>query len=188
MSLRWLSATIGVKFRPGIRRKMAPEARRDLSVEIDAHVLSLEHVWLKNVVQEPGRIVQPEISVIAWVDPGTRSEVAAWLADAGTATAGSDVRRPTVRTDWLFFPLAPEAILIGVVEGAGTSFRFNIRFAADPYRRHLDALSRIGRLGLVAEPLRLGPERQLESPCAFVAVPTGPLRDFLREIPSLPVV
>lgn len=121
-----------------------------------------------------------------WIDAEARSDVAAWLEGTDEADAQSQVR-----TDWVFFPATPEAILIGVVEGRrdGTPlFRFNLRFSADQYRRHLGVLARSGLLGLTTGPLQLGPERRLESPCRWLEVQARPLRDFLRELPPLPVV
>jgi hypothetical protein len=114
--------------------------------------------------------------------------VAAWL-DGAEDGADDDGPEPEVRTDWIFIPTTPEAILIGVVRGEdGTSFRVNLRFSADRYRRQLEALAETGLLGLMTVPLQRGPERELASPCTFVEVPTKPLRDFLRELPPVPVV
>ena len=52
----------------------------------------------------------------------------------------------------------------------------------------LEALAETGLLGLTTVPLQVGPERELESPCIFVEIQTKPLRDFLRELPPVPVV
>src|SRR4051794_16688832 len=116
MSLRWLSATIGVKFRPGLRRRMAPEAQRSLTAEIGTDVLTIHRVWLRNLVRDPDVSDRPEPTVVAWIDTDGRADVAAWLAgdDAPKAYLGTP---PEVRTDWIFLPALPEAILIGVVEG-----------------------------------------------------------------------
>jgi hypothetical protein len=164
---------------------MAPEAVRNLTTEIDADVLDIHQVWVRNLVRDPAEGSPPEKTVVAWVDDGGRSDVRAWLAppDAGES-------HPDVRTDWIFFSAALEAILIGVVEDepSGATFRFNLKFGADTYRRHLELLARSGLLGLTAEPLEPGPERQIESPCIFVPIQTGPLRAFLRELPPVPVV
>ena len=187
MSLRWLSSTVGAKFRPGIRRRMAPEARRDLTTEINADVLSIHRVWVRNLIRDPAEGRQPEKTVVAWVEASERAEVAAWLAGP-PSDAVAPYEQPEVRTDWIFFPATPEAILIGVVEGAvdatagaAQPFRFNLRFPADPYRRHLEALARSGELGLAVEPVQVGSVRQIESHCLFVPVKTGPLRTFLRD-------
>jgi hypothetical protein len=96
-----------------------------------------------------------------------------------------------VRTDWLFLPAVPEAILMGVAEDPTTSaprFRFHLRLSADEYRRHLDHLSKTGLLGLTSVPLVIGDDRCLQSPCVFVMVHQEPLREFLRMIPAAPVV
>jgi hypothetical protein len=188
MSLRWLSSMVGGKrmARPGIRHKMAPQAQRDLLDEIDADVVPVRRVWARDIVVEPGDGAEPEITVVARVNAEARPEVAAWLDGSDDANA-----EPDVRTDWIFFPATPEAILIGAVggaEGEGPSFRVNLRFPADRYRRQLAALAESGLLGLTTVPLQVGPERELESPCVFVEIQTGPLREFLRELPPVPVV
>lgn len=187
MSLRWLSGMVGGRriARPGVRRRMAPLAQRDLAAEIDADAVPVERVWARSVVRDPEHGAARERTVIAWIAAGARPDVRAWLDGAAGGEAA-----PHVRTDWIFLPAAPEAILIGVVEDVAGEpvFRFNLRFSADRYRRYLEVLSGTGLLGLTTGPLLLGPERQLESPCAFVEVPTRPLRDFLRELPPVPVV
>jgi len=187
MSLRWLSSVVGGRriARPGVRRRMAPLAQRDLAAEIDADAVQVERVWARSVVRAPDADGAAERTVIAWIDAETRPDVMAWLEGRAGVEA-----LPGVRTDWIFFPATPEAILIGVVEdGTGeAAFRFNLRFSADRYRRYLEVLSGTGLLGLTTGLLLLGPERQLESPCTFVEVPTRPLRDFLRELPAVPVV
>ena len=171
--------------RPGVRRRMAPQARRDLLAEIDADAVAVRRVWARAIIAEPGDGAEPEITVIARVDARARPDVAAWLDGDGDAGA-----EPEVRTDWIFVPATPEAILIGVVDGGddGTSSRVNLRFPADLYRRQLEALAETGLLGLTAVPLQVGEERELESPCRFIEVQAGPLRDFLRELPPVPVV
>jgi hypothetical protein len=168
---------------------MAPLAQHDLAAEIDADALAVEDVWAEEIVRDPDEGGWRERTVIAWVDVEVRPDVAAWLNGADGDAEGDDDRR-AVRTDWIFLPTIPEAVLIGVVEGeaAGVAFRFNVRVAADPYRSQLEALAGSGLLGLTTEPLQLGPERRLESPCVLVPVQTGPLRDFLRELPPVPVV
>lgn len=164
---------------------MAPQAQRDLAAEIDADAVPVERVWARSVVRDPEGGGTAERTVIAWIDAETRPVVMAWLEGSAEIDA-----LPGVRTDWIFFPSTPEAILIGVVEdGTGeAAFRVNLRFSADRYRRYLEVLSGTGLLGLTTGPLQLGPDRQLESPCTFVEVPTKPLRDFLRELPAIPVV
>ena len=172
--------------RPGIRRKMAPQARRDLLDEIDGDAVAVRRVWARDIMVYPGDEAEPETTVIARVKAEGRPEVAAWLD--GTEDADAE---PDVRTDWIFFPATPEAILIGAVDGAdddAPSFRVNLRFPADRYRRQLEALAETGLLGLTTVPLQVGPERELESPCVFVEIDTKPLRDFLRELPPVPVV
>ena len=188
MSLRWLSSMVGGKrmARPGVRRKMAPEAQRDLLAEIDADVVAVRRVWAREIVVDPDESAESEMTVIARLDVEIRPEVLAWLNGAG-----DDAAEPDVRTDWIFFPATPEAILIAVAQGGEEStplFRFNLRFPADRYRRHLEILAESGLLGLTTAPLQLGPERELESPCVFVEIQTRPLHDFLRELPKLPVV
>lgn len=191
MSLRWLASSVGARFRPGVRRRMAPLAQRDLSSEIDADALTVVRVWARALARQPDPDREPDTLVIARVDPGFRTEVTTWLAEIG-----HDDADPSVRTDWLLFPAAPEAVLMAAIEGAidgainGTdaSFRFNLRISADRYRRQLEALAGTGQLGLTTEPLQVGPAHELLSPCRFVPIPTAPLRAFLRELPAPPVV
>ncbi|MFN8636543.1 MAG: hypothetical protein U0893_22065 [Chloroflexota bacterium] len=189
MSLRWLSKTVSGGRSFGVRRRVAPEAQRDLSSEIDAHVVPVLRAWRRDLILGLDEDAEPERTVIAWLDADARPDVAAWLADVDA----DDASPPSARTDWLFLPAVPEAILMVVVgenaelEGRAP-FRFNLRLAADPYRRHLTGLAKTGQLGLTAEPLEVGPARELLSPCVFVPVQTGPLRQFLRELPPLPVV
>src|SRR5689334_7667518 len=109
MSFGWLASTVGARIRPAIRRRMAPAAQRDLSSEIDDAALAVHRVWSPRLVRDPDGGGQPETTVVAWVDPGWRGEVAAWLRGDG-----GDMDQPPVRTDWLLFPAAPEAVLIGV--------------------------------------------------------------------------
>ena len=190
MSLRWLSSMVGGKrmARPGIRRKMAPEARRDLAAEIDQDVVPVRRVWALKIYFESDGAWGPEETVIVRVDGEARPDVMAWL----TGAARDDDTPLEVRTDWVFLPMMPEAILIGVAERAGepgaVAFRFNLRFPADRYRRHLEALARSGALGLTTEPLQLGSERRLALPCMFIGIQAKPLRNFLRELPGVPVV
>jgi hypothetical protein len=162
---------------------MAPLAQRDLSSEIDADALPVVRVWARALAREPDGNGETDTVVIARVDPGFRAEVTAWLAEIDQDKAG-----PAIRTDWLLFPSAPEAVLMAAVDGAGASFRFNLRISADRYRRQLDALAGTGLLGLTTEPLQVGPARELLSPCRFVPIPAAPLRAFLRELPAPPVV
>ena len=141
MSFGWLSEMVGGRrvARPGVRRRMAPQARRDLTAEIDADALEVLDVWSREIVREPDYGGRPEHAVIAWVDADARLDVAAWLDGAGD----DDARSPRSGRTGSSFPAAPEAILIGVVEGrpGETAFRFNVRFAADPYRHQLEALA-----------------------------------------------
>jgi hypothetical protein len=192
VSLRWLSSMVGGRARVGIRRRAAPLARRDLAAEIDAHALPIVRARIREIALDPDQSGQAQRAVVVQIDASARPAVAAWLeAPPPPRAPGHTDAEPTVRTDWLFLPHGPEAILIGVVEGAAEALeplRFNVRFAADPYRRHLKALTRTGLLGLSTMPLKLGPERQLASPCTFVPIQNGPLRDFLRELPPVPVV
>ena len=188
MSLRWLSSVVGGKrmARPGVRQRMAPRAQRDLADEIDAAAVTVRRVWAREIVVDPGDGAEPEITVIARVNAEARSDVTAWLDGPDDASA-----EPEVRTDWIFFPATPEAVLIGVVQGVGEDaphFRVNVRFQADRYRRQLEVLAETGLLGLTTVPLQIGPERELASPCVFVGVETTPLHDFLRELPAVPVV
>jgi hypothetical protein len=161
---------------------MAPAAQRDLASEIDDAALTVYQVWSPRLVRAPDGEDRPEVTVVAWVDPGLRGDVAAWLRGDGDAA-----QPPPVRTDWLLFPSAPEAVLIGAVEGE-QPFRFNLRLSADRYRRQRQALAGAGQLGLTIGPLQVGPARALLSGCRFVPIQTRPLRDFLRELPPLPVV
>jgi hypothetical protein len=179
MSLRWLSGMVGGRARAGVRRKAAPQARRELFAEIDAAALGVRRLWLREVLREE----QPRKMVVARVDAHERTEVLAWLSEAPT-----DPSSYKIRTDWIFLPAGPEAILMGVVKQIAGSFRFNLRFAADPYRQHLKTVARTGLLGLTTEVLRLGPDREILTPCLFVPVRSGPLRTFLRELPPAPVV
>lgn len=190
MSLRWLSKTVSGGKSFGIRRRVAPEAQRDLTSEIDAHTLPVLRLWRCGLLRDPDEDGQLARIVVAWVEADARPDVAAWLGTVDD-TAAADATAPSVRTDWLFLPAVPEAVLMGVVgEGADglAPFRFNLRLAADPYRRHLTALAKTGQIGLTAEPLQIGPAREILSACVFVPVQTRPLRQFLRELPPLPVV
>src|ERR671912_594552 len=98
MSFRWLASTVGARFRPGIRRRMAPQAQRDLSSEIEAHALPVLRLWARTLIV-PDRDGQPEMLVVARVDPGLRAEVAGWLNAADSVES-----ELAVRTDWLLFP------------------------------------------------------------------------------------
>jgi hypothetical protein len=160
---------------------MAPVAQRDLASQIDADALPVLRVWARPLILASDADSQPEPTVIARIDPGLRADVTAWLnGDAAQM-------EPAARTDWLLFPAVPEAVLIGAVEGA-QPFRFNVRISADRYRRQLETLAQTGLLGLTSQPLQIGPERELLSPCRFVPIQSSLLRDFLRELPALPVV
>jgi hypothetical protein len=181
MSLRWLSTMVGGRVVPSVRRRVAPQAQRDLASEIDAHALPVLRVWARPLVLGQDGDREPETVVIARIDPGFRTDVMAWL------DGNAEPAEPTVRTDWLLFPATPEAILMGAVEG-DQPFRFNVRISADRYRRQLEALAETGLLGLTSQPLQVGPERELLSPCRFVPIQTDPLRAFLRELPAPPVV
>ncbi len=181
MSLRWLSTMVGGRVIPSVRRRVAPLAQRDLSSEIDAHALPVLRVWARPLILEGDGDCEPEPTVIARIAPGFRTDVTAWL------DCDAEPDEPTVRTDWLLFPATPEAVLMGAVEG-DQPFRFNLRISADRYRRQLETLAETGLLGVTSQPLQVGPERELLSPCRFVPIQTGPLRAFLRELPAPPVV
>src|SRR4051812_29189452 len=178
MSLRWLSSMVGGRVVPGIRRRAAPIARRDLTSEIEADALGVDQIWVRKLLLDPDSDDQPTPAVVALIDPGLRSEVSAWL----NPRQPDALAQRTIRTDWLLFPATPEAVLMAVVEaadGGDGSFRFNLRLNADRYRRQLQIVARCGQLGLTTKPLQVGPDRELLSPCRFVPIQTGPLRDFL---------
>jgi hypothetical protein len=167
-----------------VRQKVAPRAQRELGEAIDADAVTVRRVVLRDVVlnRKAGKLA--ERTVIARVNASTQPAMDAWLTD-------ETVPEIDVRTDWLFLPAVPEAILMGVAEDPTTGaprFRFNLRLSADEYRRHLDHLSKTGLLGLTSVPLQIDDNRCLESPCAFVTVLREPLREFLRMIPAAPVV
>jgi hypothetical protein len=162
---------------------MAPLAQRDLASEIDADALPVVRVWARTLVRASDGDGQPEMVVIARVDPGLRAEIAAWLGEGSRDEPAS-----AVRTDWLLFPAVPEAVLMAAFERDGASFRFNLRISADRYRRQLEALAETGLLGLTTAPLQVGPARELLSPGRFVPLQADPLRAFLRELPAPPVV
>jgi hypothetical protein len=183
MSFGWLARTVSGGGSFGVRRRVAGLARRELSEEIDERVLPVLRMWRRDLIRHPDEDAQPVRTVIAWIEADARPEVSAWLAGGGPAL--------DTRTDWLFFPAAPEAVLIAAVgeETPGVEpFRFNLRIAADPYRRHLERLAKIGVLGLTAVPLDVGPAREILSPCVFLPIPAEALRQFLRELPAPPVV
>jgi hypothetical protein len=184
MTLRWLSSMVGGRAVKSVRQKVAPRAQRELGDAIDADAVTVRRVVLRDIVldREAGELA--ERIVIARVNATTRPAMDAWLTD----DTAPDL---DVRTDWLFLPAVPEAILMGVAEDPTTSaprFRFNLRLSADEYRRHLDHLSKTGLLGLTSVPLVIGDDRCLQSPCVFVMVHQEPLREFLRMIPAAPVV
>ena len=191
MSLGWLSSMVGGRAVRSARQRVAPQAQRNLLVEIDADAVPVRRLLLRDLVWDDVQADAADTgaaqrTVIARVDASTLPALDAWLND----TAGA---RPAlaVRTDWIFFPATPEAVTIAVAEDAATGapcFRFNLRLPADEYRRHLEALARSGSLGLTATPLRIDEGRRLLSPCAFIQVQRDPLRAFLREIPAVPVV
>jgi hypothetical protein len=156
-------------------------AQRDLASQIDADALPVLRIWARPLILDSETDFQPEPTVIARVDPGLRTDVTAWLDGDAEQVA------PNTRTDWLLFPAVPEAVLIGAVEGE-QPFRFNLRISADRYRRQLETLAQTGLLGLTTQPLQVSPERELLSACRFAPIQPGPLRDFLRELPALPVV
>jgi hypothetical protein len=192
MSLRWLSKMVGGRVVPSVRRRVAPAARRDLTSEIEADALAVEHVWTRKLILDPAAESKPRPTVVALVDVGSRTDIAAWLDPTSPADD-----EPTIRTDWLLFPSIPEAVLMVAIEGLdghgeapgpARSFHFNLRLNADQYRREVQTLARSGRLGLTTAPLQVGPDWLLLSPCRILSVPTEPLRDFLREIPAPPIV
>jgi len=165
---------------------MAPEAQRDLAAEIDRDAVEVRRMYLRDLVLDPSGSEQAERTVIARLKVGAGSPIDVWVNQADAAYP-----EPDMRTDWIFFPATPEAVLMCVAEDAAsgaTRFRFNLRFAADPYRQHLTKLAQTGLLGLTTGPLQISDERHLESASAFVLVPHEPLRAFLREIPAAPVV
>jgi hypothetical protein len=183
---------VGGRVVPSVRRRVAPAAQRDLASEIESNALPLYRVWARKLVCDPESDASAALTVIARIDAGLRADVAAWLANDGVSPDHESTanQQPAVRTDWLLFPAAPEAVLMVAVDSADGhdgSFRFNLRVSADRYRRQLEALATVGRLGLTTEPLQVGPDRVLQSPCRFVPIQPGPLRAFLREIPPLPV-
>src|SRR3954453_561587 len=98
MSLRWLSTMVGGRVVPSVRRRVAPQAQRDLASEIDAHALPVLRLSARPLICDQANSEQPETVVIARIDPGRRSEVPGWLAGA------PEPAEPTVRTDWLLFP------------------------------------------------------------------------------------
>jgi hypothetical protein len=186
MTLRWLSSMVGGRAVKSVRQKVAPQAQRELGAAIDADAVGVRRVMLRDVVLDPDADEEAERTVIVRVDARWQPAVDTWLN--GTDPDGAQL---DVRTDWLFFPSTPEAVLMSVAEDAATGtprFRFNLRFSADEYRRHLETLSQTGLLVLTAVPLQLSAERVLESPCALVEIQMEPLRTFLREIPAAPVV
>jgi hypothetical protein len=186
MTLRWLSTMVGGKAVKSVRQKVAPYAQRELGAAVDADAVQVKRVVLRDLVLDPDESDEAERTVIARVDARSQPALDAWLN-----APDADAPELDVRTDWLFLPAVPEAILMGVAEdpSSGASrFRFNLRFSADEYRRHLDTLSKTGLLGLTTVPLQISEERYLESPCVFVAVQADPLREFLREIPAAPTV
>ena len=187
MSLSWLSSMVGGRAVRSARQKGAPHAQRELGAQIDADAVQVRRVLLRDLVLGPEPADQTERTVIARVDATARPAASAWLDDAEDASGPA----LDVRTDWLFFPATPEAVLMGVAEdptSGAPRFRFNLRFDADRHRHHLQTLSETGRLGLATVPLRIGQDRRLESPCVFVTVPRAALREFLRELPAAPVV
>jgi len=187
MSLRWLTGMVGrTTPKVRIRRKAAPLAQRELAAEIDAHAVAVRRLWSRGIVRDSEQGAPADSAVIARVEVEERRELAAWLDDADDEEAATDVR-----TDWIFFPSRPEAILIGVIDGSADGaelIRFNLRFAVDRYRRQLERLARSGRLGLTTLPLQISEEGQLESRCVFIPIQVEPLRAFLHELPPAPVV
>jgi hypothetical protein len=183
---------VGGRVVPSVRRRVAPAARRDLTSEIEADALAIEHVWTRKLILDPAAETEPSPTVVALIAPSLRIDIAAWL-DLSSPTADEY----TIRTDWLLFPSIPEAVLMVAIEGLDghgqpgepeRPFHFNLRLNADQYRREIQTLARTGRIGLTTVPLLVGPDWLLLSPCRVLAVPTAPLRDFLREIPALPIV
>jgi hypothetical protein len=180
---------VGGRVVRGVRRPVAPAARRDLTAEIDADAVAVERLWTRRLILDQSVDDEPEPTVVVLVDPEHRAEIAAWL-DPGASGADAS----TVRTDWLLFPATPEAVLMAVVEAAAPNgseagaFHFNVRLNADAFRRPLQTIAQNGRLGLTTAPLQVGPDWTVLSPCRFLSVPTEPLLAFLREIPAPPVV
>jgi hypothetical protein len=169
-----------------VRQKVAPQAQRDLGAAIEADAVKVRRVMLRDVVIDPEDSDEAERTVIVRVDARWQPTVDGWVN--GTSTDGAAL---DVRTDWLFLPATPEAVLMGVADDATTGelrFRFNLRFSTDEYRRQLETLAETGLLALTTVPLQIGENRHLESPCVFVEIQGEPLRTFLREIPRAPVV
>jgi len=191
MSLRWLSSMVGGRAVKSVRQKVAPQAQRTLLTEIDADAVAIRRMLLRDLVWDDAPADAAESgtakqTVIARVDASNQPALDAWLNATGESSSPLDVR-----TDWIFFPATPEAVAIAVAKDAASGaprFRFNLRLPADAYRRHLEALARIGSLGLTTVPLQIDERRRLLSPCLFVQVQQAPLRAFLREIPAVPVV
>jgi len=183
---------VGGRVVPSVRSRVAPAARGDLTSEIEADSIAIEDVWTRKLILDPTAEPQPEPTVVAFVDPGSRTDIASWL-DTGSPASDEGM----ARTDWLLFPSTPEAVLMVVIERRqGTaeppepnpSFHFNLRLNADIYRRELKTLARTGRLGLTTTPLQVGPDGLTLASCRILPVPAAPLRDFLREIPAPPIV
>ncbi len=199
----------------GVRRIWLREILRDdqvqrtVVVRVDARARADVAAWLAGATADAGTapaLYSPSQDAVAGEDTphGHNADGAAESVCLRTEVAAEPYQLSAeVRTDWIFFPTGPEAILMSVIDRAGgpgtergadetveatTPFRFNLRFAADPYRKHLRVIARSGLLGLTTKVLKLGPERELLSPCVFIPVQTGPLRAFLRELPSAPVV
>jgi hypothetical protein len=187
MTLRWLSSMVGGRVVKSVRQKVAPQAQRELGAAIDADAIGVRRVMLRDVAIDPSSDSgEVEHTAIVRVDARWQPAIDQWLNGTDADRAALDVR-----TDWIFFPATPEAVLMGVAEDAASGearFRFNLRFSADEYRRHLERLAETGLLGLTTVPLQIDDRRRLASPCVFVALQVEPLRAFLREIPKAPVV
>jgi hypothetical protein len=153
-----------------------PLARRQLKAEVNADALTIRGSWRRRIL----RGGEPRNTVVLQVDVGKRPDVAAWMQDPSAGGA-------TQRVDWLFLPKTPEAVLLAAVDGP-EPLRFNLRFYAGGDRRRLETVARSRVLGLITAPLQLDEEQRPASPVVLVPVPTRPLRDFLRDVPSGAVV
>ena len=176
MSLGWIAALWGGRAPTGLSRRAAPLARRQLKAEINANALTVLQTWRRKIL----RGGEPQNTVVLQVGVDKRPDVAAWMSDPSSGGA-------TLRVDWLFLPKTPEAVLIAAVDGP-EPVRINLRFYAGGDRRRLETVARSGVLGLTTAPLRLDEEQRPESPVVLISVPTRPLREFLRNVPSGAVV
>ena len=151
------------------RRRVAPQARREVAKEIAADTLGVRRAWIR-AIEHAGRTRE---TVVVQVAVGRHLEVACWLNDPDSVPGGGEVL-----AQWLFFPDTLAAILACAVRGPAP-WRFNIAFNAGGGRRHLETIAGSGLLGITTVPLRLTPDQRPATPVRFIPVPTGPLRAFL---------